>query len=174
MDRVKLKKLISKNELQNKVSEFADLINKTFKNEEIVIIGVMNGAFYFLHDLLKKLKVDFSYDTLSCSSYYGTLNSNNAPKVLYSNKINIMNKNVLIVEDIIDTGKSIELIYDTLSNHQPKEIYIGSIFLREKNNINHKLLWTGFDLKKEFIVGYGLDYNEKFRNLEDVYELEQS
>ena len=85
-----------------------------------------------------------------------------------------MNKNVLIVEDIIDTGKSIELIYDTLSNHQPKEIYIGSIFLREKNNINHKLLWTGFDLKKEFIVGYGLDYNEKFRNLEDVYELEQS
>tara|TARA_B100002052_G_C15687256_1_gene508970 strand:+ start:247 stop:771 length:525 start_codon:yes stop_codon:yes gene_type:complete len=174
MDGVKLKKLISKKELQDKVSEFADLINKTFKNEEIIVIGVMNGAFYFLHDLLKKIKVNFSYDTLSCSSYYGTLSSNNAPKVLYSNKINIENKNVLIVEDIIDTGNSIKLIYDTLLTYQPKEIYIGSIFLREKNNINHKLLWTGFTLKKEFIVGYGLDYNEKFRNLEDIYDLELS
>jgi len=173
MDGINLKKIISSNELQNKISEFARLINEKFKNEEVVIIGVMNGAFYFMHDIMKQIKVDFSYDTLSCSSYYGTLHSNNSPKVLYSNKINIKNKNVLILEDIIDTGKSIRAIYDTLFSYRPKEIYIGTIFLREKNNINYKLLWSGFDLKNEFIVGYGLDYNEKLRNLEDIYELEK-
>ena len=69
MDGINLKKIISSNELQNKISEFARLINEKFKNEEVVIIGVMNGAFYFMHDIMKQIKVDFSYDTLSCSSY---------------------------------------------------------------------------------------------------------
>ena len=171
MDRVKLKKIISNRELSQKISDFSDIINKKFSNEEIIIIGVMNGAFYFMYDLMKKLKVDFSYDTISCSSYYGGKKSNFKPKVLYSNKIDIKNKNVLIIEDIIDTGHSIRSIYNKLLSLGPKEIYIGTVFLRKNNNINYKLLWYGFELKNEFIVGYGLDYNEKFRNLEDIYEL---
>ena len=171
MDGVKLKKLISNEDLKSKIDDFADILKQKFHDDEIIIIGVMNGAFYFMHDLMKKIKVNFSYDTVSCSSYYGGMHSNLSPKVLYSNKIDIKNKNVLIIEDIIDTGSSIKAIYNKIAALKPKEIYIGTIFLREKNNINYKLLWSGFDLKDEFIVGYGLDYNEKFRNLEDIYEL---
>jgi len=171
MDGFSLNKIISKSDLESKISDFASILNDKFKNEELVIVGVMNGAFYFMYDLMKMLDIDFSYDTISCSSYYGGLASNNAPKVLYSNKINIKGKNVLIVEDIIDTGNSIKSIYTTIDSFDPKQIYIASIFLREKHNINYKLLWSGFDLKNEFIVGYGLDYNEKYRNLEDIYEL---
>ncbi len=171
MDGVKLKKIISKQELRDKVSEFAKVVNNKFSNEEIVLIGVMNGAFYFMYDTMKQLEIDFSYDTISCSSYYGTKKSNLSPQILYSNKIDIKNKIVLVIEDIIDTGTTIKAIYNKLLSLNPKEIYIGSIFLREKNNINYKLLWSGFNLKDEFIVGYGLDYNEKFRNLEEVYEL---
>ena len=171
MDGIKLNKIISKSELKKKVLDFSRIINEKFANEEVIVIGVMNGAFYFMYDVMKNLKIEFSYDTISCSSYYGGIESNLKPKVLYSNKINIKNKNVLIIEDIIDTGSSIKRIYRTLLEFKPKEIYIGTIFLREKNNINYKLLWSGFKLKNEFIVGYGLDYDEKFRNLEDVYEL---
>ena len=171
MDGIKLKKIVSKKDLKNKISEFSKIINKKFCNEEVVLIGVMNGAFYFMHDIMRELKIDFSYDTISCSSYYGSKKSNLKPNVLYSNKIDIKDKNVLILEDIIYTGHTIKAIYNKLLPLSPKEIYVASIFLREKNNINYKLLWSGFELKNEFIVGYGLDYNEKFRNLEEVYEL---
>ena len=171
MDGVKLKKIISNRELMQKISKFSDIVNNKFLNEDLIIIGVMNGAFYFMYDLMQKLDIDFSFDTISCSSYYGGKESNLKPKILYSNKINIKGKSVLIVEDIIDTGNSIKAIYEALMSLEPKEIHIGTIFLREKNNINYKLLWSGFELKNEFIVGYGLDYNEKFRNLKDIYEV---
>ena len=171
MDEIKLKKIISKEDLANKVSQLCTIIDDKFANKNLIIIGVMNGAFYFMHDILRGLKIDFSYDTISCSSYYGGKESNANPKVLYSNKINIKDKNILIIEDIVDTGNTIKAIKKTLLEFSPKKIYIGTIFLRENNNINDKLLWYGFLLKNEFIVGYGLDYDEKYRNLEDIYEL---
>ena len=90
----------------------------------------------------------------------------------YHLKLQLKGKKVLIIEDIIDTGRTIEKIIMEINKLNPESVQIATLFLREKNKKNHKLLWHGYKLKNEFIVGYGLDYNEKYRNLEDIYELE--
>ena len=166
-----LNQIVSKEELCSKVEDLSLLIDKKYKNKKIVILGVMNGAFFFMHDLMKKINIQHEYDFLFCSSYYGGTESKGGVEFRYPNKVNIENKNIIILEDIIDTGKTIKKIYRKLLNYNPKNIDIATLFIRKRYNLDFKLLWSGYKIKNEFIVGYGLDYDEKYRNLEDIYEL---
>ena len=131
----------------------------------------MNGAFFLMHDLMKKISIPYEYDFLFCSSYYGRMKSKGKVKFIYPNKTDITDKKIIILEDIIDTGKTIKKVYDELLKYNLKNIDIATLFIRENSNLEFELFWSGYKIKNEFIVGYGLDYNEKYRNLEDIYKL---
>ena len=163
--------MIDKNELISKVDDLARLINEKYEGQEVIFLGVMNGAFFFMHDLIKRIKVDFDYDFLFCSSYYGGVESKGKVDFIYPNKANVRGKVVIVLEDIIDTGKTIDKVISELLKYKPKSINVSSLFLRKNCPLEFELFWYGYKIKNEFIVGYGLDYDEKYRNLEGVYEL---
>ena len=163
--------MITKNELDSKIAELAVLINEKYKGERIVLLGVMNGSFFLMHDLIKKIKVECEYDFLFCSSYYGGLKSKGEVGFMYPEKVNINSKKIIVLEDIVDTGKTISKVSVELLKNNPKSIDIATLFTREKSKSHINFFWHGYKIKNEFIVGYGLDYGEKYRNLEDVCEL---
>jgi len=170
----KIKLMISRNEIIAKIDELAELINKKYKGQKVVFLGVMNGAFFLMHDLVKKINIDCDYDFLFCSSYYGGTESSGKVSFIYPNKVDIRDRVVIILEDIVDTGKTIEKVASELLKYNPRSIHVSSLFLRKKCSLNFELFWYGYKIKNEFIVGYGLDYDEKYRSLEDIYELEIS
>tara|TARA_B100001123_G_C15212063_1_gene987689 strand:+ start:110 stop:628 length:519 start_codon:yes stop_codon:yes gene_type:complete len=167
----KLKKIFTAEDISIKNKELADMVNQKYKNKNLVVMGVMNGAFYFMSDLIKNITIDFQFDTIICSSYFGGRKSTGKVDYLHQGKVDLKDKDILIVEDIVDTGTTVKKIIQEINKLSPHSIEVVSLFLREKSKINYKILWHGYKLKNEFIVGYGLDYEEDYRNLKDVYEL---
>lgn len=168
---IKMEKIFSQKDIIIKNKELANMINKKYKNKDLVLIGIMNGAFFFMRDIMKNISIDFQFDTISCSSYLGKTKSTGKVRYIYESKVDICGRNILIIEDIIDTGKTIRKILAKLKILKPKSIQVATLFLRGKNKINDQLFWYGFELKNEFIVGYGLDYDEKYRQLDDIYKI---
>ena len=172
MSKNKIKKIINKADLERKINEISSILTDKYKNDKIVILGVMNGAFFFMHDLIKKINIKhFEYDFLFCSSYYGDTKSIGKVKFVYPNKIDISDKKIIVLEDIIDTGNTLERIHEELLKYNPKNIEVLSLLIRKNCKTKLNLFWTGYEIKNEFVVGYGLDYKERYRNLEDIYEL---
>ena len=163
-------KLIDSNLIQKKILELSIIVNNNFK-EKLVILGVMNGSYYFMKDLISKLDVDYRYDFVFCSSYYGTTESSGSVDFIYPRKEDIKGKNVVVLEDIVDSGETLLSLKDNLSVYEPLSLSFCSMIVRESCILNESLFWTGFKIKNEFVVGYGLDYDGDYRNLVDIYEL---
>ena len=165
-----INKLISKKKIDKKNKELATLINSNY-SKDIVILGVMNGSFYFMKDLMDKLKVDFQYDFLFCSSYFGGTKSSGKVDFIYPNKVDVLDKDVFVLEDIIDTGTTIVEIKKRLEDYRPRSINFCSLLIRESFESKINIFWTGYKIKNEFVVGYGLDYKGEYRNLDHICEL---
>lgn len=160
-----LKILITKKEIEDKIKFLGNQISKDYKNKEIIVIGVLKGSFIFLSDLVRNISCDMKIDFIQVSSYQG---ENSTGKILLKKNIdsNIFGKNILIVEDIIDTGTTIDWLKHYFSLSEPKSIKICSLFIK-KNKID-MADYYGFEIGDEFIIGYGLDYNEYYRNLDHI------
>ena len=159
------KTLISKEEIENKISEIAEIINSKYKDEELVVIGILKGAFIVVSDLAKQLQIDVTFDFMSIKSYYGSKSSGQI-KIIKDLEYDISNKNILIVEDIYDTGLTLSSLKKLLESRNPKSIEIFSMFVKKgvsKDPI--EIDYSGFEIGPEFVVGYGLDYNGKYREL---------
>ena len=159
------KTLITKEEIENKISEIAHEINEKYKGEELVVIGILKGAFIVISDLAKQLQVDVAFDFMSIKSYYGSESSGQV-KIVKDLEYDISNKNVLIVEDIYDTGLTLLNLKKLLESRNPKSIEIFCMFI--KKGVSEDTIdinYTGFEIGPEFVVGYGLDYNGKYREL---------
>ena len=164
--RLKISKiLISKEEIEAKVSEIADQINNDYRDKELIIIGILKGAFIVISDLAKKLSVDVTFDFMSLKSYEG-LSSTGQIKIDKDLDTDITGKNILIVEDILDTGLTLSHLKNLLESRNPKSIEMLCIFVKKdvaKEPVEIK--YKGFEIGPEFVVGYGLDYNGKYREL---------
>ena len=159
------KTLISKEEIENKISEIAHEINEKYKGEELVVIGILKGAFIVISDLAKQLQVDVAFDFMSIKSYYG-FESSGQVKIVKVLEYDISNKNVLIVEDIYDTGLTLLNLKKLLESRNPKSIEIFCMFIKKRVSEDPiDINYTGFEIGPEFVVGYGLDYNGKYREL---------
>ncbi len=159
------KTLITKEEIENKISEIAHEINEKYKGEELVVIGILKGAFIVVSDLAKQLQVDVAFDFMSIKSYYGSESSGQV-KILKDLEYDISNKNVLIVEDIYDTGLTLLNLKKLLESRNPKSIEIFCMFIKKGVSEDPiDINYTGFEIGPEFVVGYGLDYNGKYREL---------
>jgi len=159
------KTLISKEEIENKISEIATKINDKYEEEELVVIGILKGAFIVVSDLAKQLQLDVTFDFMSIKSYYGSESSGQI-KIVKDLEYDITDKNVLIVEDIYDTGLTLSNLKKLLESRNPKSIEIFCMFVKKDVAEDPiEINYSGFEIGPEFVVGYGLDYKGKYREL---------
>jgi len=169
----KMTTLISNEEIQSRIKEIADDISERFKEDIPILIGVLNGSFIFISDLMRKLNIDCEMDFIKLSSYAGK-ESVGTVTLLKDISANITGRHVIIVEDIIDSGLTIKFLRDRLEGAQPKSVTIVTLLLKpDIANLDFKVDYVGFEIPPEFVVGYGLDYDQKLRHLPEIYKLEE-
>ena len=167
----KFEKLIPKQAISQRIKEIANEISSLYHNKNPILIGILNGSFIFMSDLIRQLSIDCEVDFIKISSYLGRKSTGNI-KMSKGLDLDIEDRSVIIVEDIIDTGKSISYLYDYISNLNPKDIAVISLLAKKRiSKLNFNIDFIGFEISSEFVVGYGLDYNQKLRNLKSIYKL---
>lgn len=161
------RQLITADALQAKVRELADRINKDYAEEEdVIIITLLKGGAIFAVDLMQKLTVPVEIDFMSVSSYGSSTKTSGVVKVTKDLDVDITGRNVLLVEDIIDSGLTLSYVRALLLERKPKDLKICTILdkpSRRKTEV--PVEYVGFEIEDEFVIGYGLDYAQKFRNL---------
>jgi len=163
---------LSKDDINNRLKEMANQLSEKYCDECPVIIGILNGSFVFMADLIRKIDFECEIDFMKVNSYVGkeTLGKVQLEKDI---TINIEDRRVIIVEDIIDSGLTMDYLHKHISAYNPKDITI--VTLLSKNNsytLNFNIDIVGFKITSEFVVGYGLDLDHRFRQLDSLYTLE--
>ncbi|MBS1719006.1 MAG: hypoxanthine phosphoribosyltransferase [Armatimonadetes bacterium] len=158
--------LLSADAIQDRIQEMATQINQDYEGETLLLVGVLKGSYLFLADLAKRLTGDVQIDFVQVSSYKGGKSTTGVVQIIKDLDVLIEGRNVLIIEDIVDTGLTLSHLLELLKTRRPKTIRIASL-LRKPEALQTPLDvdYVGFDIPKEFVVGYGLDYEERFRNL---------
>ena len=153
------------------VGKIADSINKELANKDVLFLGILNGAFMFASDLIRRIQFNCTISFLKLASYTGTSSTNEIKSLIGLNE-DIRGKTVVIIEDIIDSGHTIENLLIQLGIHKPDEIKVAALLVKPMNvSKDIKIDYKGFEIPGDFIVGYGLDYNGYGRNLKDIYKL---
>ena len=163
----KINVLIDEESLDKRIKELAEKISKDYKNEEIVLVCILKGAVYFSVELSKKITNNtVILDFMKVSSYGNNTETTGKINFKLDTSIELENKNVIIVEDIIDSGLTLNYLYDYLKKKNPKTLKICVLLdKKERRKKDIKVDYTGFEIEDKFVVGYGLDYQEKYRNL---------
>ncbi len=167
-----IKVLITEQEIASRTRELAEQIQREYNNEEIVIVCILKGATFFAVELAKRIESDTIIDFMKVSSYEGTESTG---KINFTLDISedITGKNVLIVEDIVDTGRTLAYVKKYLESKNPKSVKICTMLnKKERRVIDLNPEYVAFDIPDKFVIGYGLDYDEKYRNLPYVGYLE--
>ncbi len=166
--------VFDKERIAKRVDELGRKISATYGEEPLVCVCVLKGAYVFFADLMRSLTIDPEMDFVRLASYAGGTSRGN--KMIFSKdmEVSIEGKHVLIVEDIVDTGHSMKYLTQVLTARNPRSIRIAALVDKnERREIDVTVDFAGFTLDKGFIMGYGLDYDEKYRGLDAVYELIQ-
>lgn len=158
--------LITEEQIRQKVEELAKAIENDYKGEEIFIIGVLKGACVFVSDIMRKINLNVELDFMSVSSYGKSTKSSGVVKILKDLDMEIENKNVIIIEDIIDTGLTLKYLTENLRSRKPKSLSICTLLDKpERRKCHLDVDYVGFTIPDKFIVGYGIDCAELYRNL---------
>ncbi len=158
--------LLSAAQVAEKVKELATQIDSETNAEQLLLIGVLKGSFHFLSDLARALKTDSIVDFMQVSSYGSGKSQTGVVQIRKDLDINIEGKDVIIVEDIVDTGITLSHLRELLSTRRPKSLKVVCLLSKpEARRINPEVEYVGFEIPNEFVVGYGLDHGEKYRNL---------
>lgn len=162
----KLEVLISEERLQERIGELGAQITRDFQGDELHVIGVLKGSFMFLADLVRNIELDLSVDFLGLSSYENRTESSGVVRMTQDLATPIEGKDVLIVEDIIDTGLTMQYLRNNLKTRHPKSFSICTLLVKpEKVEGEFSIDYTGFEIPNKFVIGYGLDYLEYYRNV---------
>ena len=159
--------LLTEEQIQAKIDELGQILTEEYKDKNPVIVGVLKGVVVFYADMIRKIKVPCQLDFMWITSYAGT-NSTGEMRVRQDLSADIKGRHVLILEDIFDTGNSLEYTYNYLMSKEPASLKICTLLdkpERRREGVTVKADYTGFVIPNEFVVGYGLDYNEQYRNL---------
>ncbi len=180
MDKITIKdktfvKYITSEEIDIAVASLAERLNTDYEGKTPIMMVVLNGAILFASDLLKKMSINCEVSCIKVSSYEGGLSSTNKVKSLIGLNTDITNRDVIIVEDIVDTGLTISSLIDQLKAGNPSSIKIAALtFKREAYQTTIPIDYVALEIPNKFIVGYGLDYDELGRNLPDIYQLDEA
>jgi hypoxanthine phosphoribosyltransferase len=175
MGEVKKEILISKPEIDDRVQRLADEISRDYEGKELVLIGILKGAFVFMADLIRCLRIPCEVDFVRLASYgAGTVSSGN---IMITKDIEtpIRGRDVIIVEDIVDTGLTLSFLVDKLKEREPESLKVCVLLdKKERRKVPFEAEYVGFDIPDRFVVGYGLDFNERYRFLPDVCAIEEN
>ncbi len=167
--------LFTEEELDRRVGELAEEINRDYAGKEVLLISVLRGSFVFMADLVRKLKVPCMVDFMACSSYGGGTSSSGQVKVTKDLSQSIEGMNVLVVEDILDSGRTLSYLLKLLEARKPASIRLCTLLDKpDRRVVPVRVDYSGFAIPDAFIVGYGLDYAERYRNLPYIGVLKPS
>jgi len=168
----KLVPVLTKDEIEHVVAELAQRISSDYQDRELVLIAVLKGAFIFLSDLIRQLTIPVKVDFIRIASYFSNTSSSGEIQLTKEIEIDINAKDVLIVEDIIDSGLTVDYILDYLKSFGPKTVKVCTLLDKtERRASDIQIDYAGRAVGKGFLVGYGLDYAEDYRYLPGVYDL---
>lgn len=165
---------IQESEIAAKILEISSTINTEYKDKELVFIAILNGAFMFASDLMKNITIPCEISFVKVSSYEGMSTSGRVDELIGLNT-NIENKHVIILEDIVDTGITIDKIRTLLTIENPASLKVCTLLYKPSAFAGkHAPELVGFSIPNKFVVGYGLDYDEKGRNLKEIYQVKEN
>lgn len=172
------KVLLTEEDLKLKITQLGEEISRDYEGEELLLIGILKGSVVFMSDLARSISIPVSMDFMAVSSYGDGAESSGVVRILKDLDQEIKGKNILIVEDIIDSGLTLDYLMGYFRARGPKSVEICTIMDKsERRTVDVPIKYLGFDVPNEFLVGYGLDYAEKYRNLpfvgilkEEVYK----
>jgi len=161
---------LSAEQIQGRVKELSKMISAAYRGKELVLLGILKGSFVFMADLVRNIEIPHSLDFMAISSYEGIGGSPGAVKILKDLDESITGKNVVIVEDIIDTGLTLGYLIRHLEARNPESIKICTLLDRSiRRIVPLPISFTGFDIPDVFVVGYGMDYRQLYRNLPSLH-----
>lgn len=162
---------LTEEKILTEVKRVADQINKDFEGEEPIFMGILNGSFMFASDLYKDITLDSQITFLKLASYEGTTSSGKIKRLIGINE-DIKDKTVIVIEDIVDTGNTLDSIIKQLRGYEPKEIKLVTLLYKpDAYTKDFPIDYKCFDIPNDFILGYGLDYDGYARNLRNIYKI---
>jgi len=164
-----LRVLFTSAQIAARVAELGRQISRDFAGEPVVLVGVLKGAAIFLSDLARQIELDSSFDFIAVSSYGNEKQNSGAIKLLKDVDQSMEGKNVILVEDILDTGLTMSYLKEVIMAHHPKQFRIAALL--DKRCCRQQPIqadYVGYEIPDEFVVGYGMDYAERYRNLRDI------
>lgn len=166
----RLKPLIPRSEIRRKVRDIARRITTDFNGQPVHLVGVLKGACIFLSDLVREIDLEVSVDFMAVASYGRRSDSSGQVKMIKDLDSSIEGMNVILVEDILDTGLTIDYLVRILAERQPKSLRIAALLDKPSRRLVGKVRgdYVGFEIPNQFVVGYGLDFAERYRNLKDI------
>jgi hypoxanthine phosphoribosyltransferase len=167
--------LISADEIQDKIAQLAKEVTEEYRDRDLLLVGVLKGAFVFMADLAREIQLPIEFDFMAVSSYGTSTKSSGVVRILKDLDYEITGRHVLLVEDIIDSGLTISYLLRYLEARRPASLEICSLFWKKgQQAVPLEVRYPGFEIPPVFIVGYGLDYAEKYRNLPYIGVLKES
>ena len=165
--------LIDQDRLQQRIRELGEEISADYAGRDLLLVGVLKGAVFFMADLMRRLTVPCEIDFMAISSYGAATDSSGVVRILKDLDINIEGRHVLVVEDIIDSGLTLSWLLTNLGSREPASLEVCTLLRKpDAAKVAIDVKWIGFDIPNEFVVGYGLDYAEKYRNLQYIAVLD--
>jgi hypoxanthine phosphoribosyltransferase len=167
--------LIDRDALQRRIAELGEEISADYAGRDLLLVGVLKGAVFFMADLMRRLTVPCEIDFMAISSYGAATDSSGVVRILKDLDINIEGRDVLVVEDIIDSGLTLSYLMRNLEAREPATLEICALLTKpERREIDVPVRWVGFEIPNRFVIGYGLDFGERYRNLPYVGVLDDS
>jgi hypoxanthine phosphoribosyltransferase len=172
-DRFRL--FLSEEQIQKRVKELAAQINEDYKGKVPIFIGILNGSFIFFSDLVREITLDCEVDFLKLSSYGDAKISSGQVTLLKDLNCQVNGRDIIVVEDIVDSGLSIDFMKSLVMRENPASFRVVTLLLKKSvAKVNFPIDYVGFEIPPEFVIGYGLDYAQKVRNLKSIYRLAPS
>ncbi|HEX4717739.1 MAG TPA: hypoxanthine phosphoribosyltransferase [Thermoleophilaceae bacterium] len=166
--------LVSQEDLERRVRELGAEISRDYEGKELFLVGVLKGAVFFLSDLMRCLEVPCEVDFMAVASYGSSTDSSGVVRILKDLDATIEGKDVLIVEDIIDSGLTLSYLLRTLRARDPRSLEVCALLTKpERREVDLPIRYTGFEIPNKFVIGYGLDHAERYRNLPYVAVLQE-
>lgn len=167
--------LVSETDIRGKVEELAHRVTEDYAGKEVLLIGILRGAFVVLSDLMRKIELSCEVGFMEVSSYGAGKTSSGIVRILKDLEEDISEKHVIVVEDIIDTGITLSYLRRSLLARKPESLEFLTLLSKpSRRRVELDVKYIGFEIPDEFVVGYGIDYAGKYRNLPEIYALEEA
>jgi hypoxanthine phosphoribosyltransferase len=166
--------LVSADDLQRRVRELGAEISRDYAGKDLVLIGVLKGAVFFLSDLMRAMDIQSEVDFMAVASYGSSTDSSGVVRILKDLDANIEGRDVLIVEDIVDSGLTLSYLMRSLKAREPRSVEVCALLTKpERRKVDLPIRYIGFEIPNRFVIGYGLDHDERYRNLSHIAVLDE-